>query len=93
MSESGIDTGGMSVNGIGYCIRPGAPVPPTLLVVEMVDSALLLQGWRAGPSAYLCPADTGPLRVALEAAFGSDPVKAARSRESMACPGRLHWNG
>lgn len=98
MSGSDIDTGdmnvgGMNVGGIGYCIRPGAPVPPTLLVAEMGDGALLLQGWRAGPSAYVCPADTGPLRVALEVAFGSHPVTASHSRAPVACPGRRYWNG
>ncbi|MGH4024162.1 MAG: hypothetical protein ACRDRV_06205 [Pseudonocardiaceae bacterium] len=60
--------------GIGYCIRPGAAVPATVLVVDMGDGALLLQGWRMGPSAYVCPTDTGPLRSALAAAFGSTPT-------------------
>lgn len=55
-------------------IRPGTPVPVTLLVADMGDGALLLQGWRTGPSAYLTPDDALPVRQALAAAFGSDPL-------------------
>ena len=72
MAEPDIHHDGLS-GGIGYCVRPGAAVPATVLVVDMGDGALLLQGWRTGPSAYVCAADTGPLRRALAAAFGSGP--------------------
>jgi hypothetical protein len=63
-----------------------AAVPRTVLVDEMGDDALLLQGWRAGPSARVCAADAGPLREALTAAFGSDLVSAGRSGAVQAQP-------
>ena len=56
--------------GLGRSIRPGAPVPPTVLVADMGGGTLLLQGWRDGPAAYVCAADAGPLRHALAVAFG-----------------------
>ena len=37
------------------------------------------EGWRVGPSTYVCTADAGPLREAPAAAFGSDLVSASRS--------------
>jgi hypothetical protein len=55
-----------------------AAVPPTVLVAEMGDD-VLLQGWRAGPSAHVCAADAGPLREALATAFRSDLLSAGRS--------------
>ncbi|MGH3905589.1 MAG: hypothetical protein ACRDTE_15605 [Pseudonocardiaceae bacterium] len=58
--------------GIGCSIRPGSPVPATVLVVVMGSGALLLQGWRAGPAAYLTAQDAAPVHYALAAAFGSD---------------------
>lgn len=57
--------------GVERSIRSGARVPDTLLVAEMRDGALLLQGWRDGPAAYVIPEDAGPLRQALAAAFGT----------------------
>ncbi|MGH3770826.1 MAG: hypothetical protein ACRDRW_05430 [Pseudonocardiaceae bacterium] len=77
MSKPHADTGDVGGDGIGYCIRPGTAVPPTVLVADMGDGALFLQGWRAGPSAYVCAADATPLREALAAAFGSDPLLCA----------------
>lgn len=56
--------------GLERSIRPGAPVPSTLLVAEMRDGAMFLQGWRGGPAAYVIGSDAGPLRQALAAAFG-----------------------
>ncbi|MGH3978287.1 MAG: hypothetical protein ACRDRZ_04690 [Pseudonocardiaceae bacterium] len=69
------DGGGQPVQrGIGRSIRPGVPVPATVLVADMGDGALLCQGWRHGPSAYVCAEDAGRLRQALEAVFGSHGV-------------------
>ncbi|MGH3922979.1 MAG: hypothetical protein ACRDTT_08945, partial [Pseudonocardiaceae bacterium] len=34
----------------GRSIRSGTAVPPTVLVAEMGDGSLFLQGWRNGPS-------------------------------------------
>ncbi|MGH3828451.1 MAG: hypothetical protein ACRDQX_14970 [Pseudonocardiaceae bacterium] len=76
MSEPPADTTGVGGDGIGYCIRPGTAVPPTVLVANMDGGALFLQGWRVGPSAYVCAADSAPLREALAAAFGSGPPRA-----------------
>lgn len=72
MSEPDAEVNPVRKDGIGYCIRPGSDVPPTVLIAEMSDGSLLLQGWRVGPNAYVCRADAGPLREALAAAFGSD---------------------
>lgn len=56
---------------IARSLRPRTAVPPTLLIADMGDGSVLLQGWREGPSAYLCPADAAPLKRELAAAFGS----------------------
>jgi len=56
--------------GVRRSIRPGTPVPATLLVAEMSDGSLVLYGWGDGPSAYLMVEDAGPLRRELAAAFG-----------------------
>ena len=74
MRKSEIDTAVESQSGIGYCIRPGVAVPPTVLVADMGNGAMLLHGWRFGPSAYVCAPDAAPLREALAAGFGSDLV-------------------
>ncbi|MGH3794594.1 MAG: hypothetical protein ACRDSP_06860 [Pseudonocardiaceae bacterium] len=61
---------------VSRSIRPEVPAPTTVLIVEMGSGALLLQGWRDGPSAYVSAEDAGPLRQALAAAYGSEhPVR------------------
>ncbi|MGH4022285.1 MAG: hypothetical protein ACRDT0_24230 [Pseudonocardiaceae bacterium] len=66
--------------GIERSIRPGVACSATVLVADMGDGALLLQGWRAGPSAYLIAEDAVPLRQVLETAFGSElPVSTGRT--------------
>ena len=67
--------------GIERSIRPGVARPATVLVADMGGGALLLQGWRAGPSAYLTAEDAVPLRQVLETAFGSELV----TTETTAC--------
>ncbi len=59
--------------GIGHSIRPGVPVPATVLVCQMGDGALFLHGWRDEPSAYVCADDAALRRQELAAAFGSAP--------------------
>lgn len=62
--------------GIERSIRPGSPVPPTVLVAEMGDGALLLQGWRIGPSAI------SPLKTRCRCAKHESPHSAATRQES-----------
>lgn len=68
--ESHIGEADNGKSGFGKSIRPGVPVPATVLVADMGDGALLLQGWRHGPAAYVSVADAVSLRQALAAAFG-----------------------
>jgi hypothetical protein len=56
--------------GIEHSIRPDTAVPPTVLIADMCDGSLFLQGWREGPNAYLTSSDDIPLRREL-AAFGT----------------------
>ncbi len=65
----GDDSGEQTAVGIGRTIRPGTAVPSTVLMSDMGDGSLLLEGWWEGPSAYLGPADAVPLRRELAAAF------------------------
>jgi hypothetical protein len=62
-------TGRSARLGIGRSLRPGTGVPLRVLVADMGDGSLFLQGWRDGPSAHLSPADAVPLRRELAAAF------------------------
>lgn len=49
-TDGPFDGGNGVGGGLGYSIRPGLPVPETVLVVEMGNGALLLHGWRDGPT-------------------------------------------
>lgn len=64
------DDGPPESKGIRHSIRPGVAAPETVLVVDMGDGALFLQGWRHGPTAYVCAEDAKPLRRMLAVAFG-----------------------
>lgn len=59
-------------HSLNRSIRPGVPVPATVLIVEMTGGSLLLRGWRHGPSAYVSADDAAPLRRALATAYGSE---------------------
>jgi hypothetical protein len=65
----GVDSGEQTAMGIGRTIRPGTAVPSTVLVSDMGNGSLLLEGWREGPSAHLGPADAVPLRREPAAVF------------------------
>ncbi|MGH3510865.1 MAG: hypothetical protein ACRDQI_06110 [Pseudonocardiaceae bacterium] len=52
-------------------IQPTAAMPPTVLVTEMDNGAVILQGRPDGPRVYLSRADAVPLKRELAAAFGS----------------------
>lgn len=47
-------------------------MPSTVLVADMGNGSVYLQGWRAGPSAYLVAEDAVALRRELGRAFGGD---------------------
>lgn len=53
----------------GCSIRPGIAVPHTVLLTELDNGSLILQGRPSGPRAYLSPAKAIPLRRELAAAF------------------------
>lgn len=59
-------------HGIVRSVRPGVPMPATVLVCQMGDGALFLHGRRDGPNAYVCADDVALLQE-LAAAFGSAP--------------------
>lgn len=67
-------------HGIKRSIRPGTVAPPTVLVADMGDGSLLLEGWPDGPSAYLSPSDALPLRRELTRAFGSAVLRPSGER-------------
>ncbi len=50
---------------------PRIAMPPTLLVTELHNGALIIQGRPGGPRVYLSRVDSMPLRRELAAAFGS----------------------
>lgn len=72
--HSGDDSSEQTFSRNVRSIRPGTAVPSTVLVSDMGDGSLLLEGWRDGPSAYLSPADAMPFRRQLAAAFRSPDV-------------------
>jgi hypothetical protein len=57
--------------GTGRSIRPRPVVPFTVLVADLCDGGLFLQGWLDSASAGLHPPDTVPLTQALAPASGS----------------------
>lgn len=83
--ENGRDGGGsveqlqsqQQPSGTGRSIRPGITVPPTVLVTGLDNGTLILQGRPDGPRVWLEPADAGPLRRVLAAAFGCTELAAA----------------
>ncbi len=54
-----------------HSIQHAAAMPPTVLVTEMDNGALILQGRPDGPRVHLSRADALPLRRELAAALGS----------------------
>jgi hypothetical protein len=61
--------------------RPGVPIPPTVLVTEMDNGTLVLQGRPDGPRVHLSPKDAVPLRRELAAAFVLGDVGCAVDQE------------
>lgn len=56
--------------GIRIGIRPKMPMLPTVLVTELDNGTLIVQGRPDGPRAYLSPAEAVSLRPELARAFG-----------------------
>jgi hypothetical protein len=56
---------------VGGDIQSSTVVPPTVLVTEMNNGALILQGRPDGPRVYLTPGQAVGLRGELATAFGS----------------------
>lgn len=54
---------------IRISIRPKMAVPPTVLVTELDNGTLILQGRPDGPRVWLEPDDAAPLKRELAAAF------------------------
>jgi hypothetical protein len=52
-------------------IRPRTAALPTVLVADMDDGSLFLQGWQDGATACLSPADATPLRRELTMALAA----------------------
>ncbi|MGH3899627.1 MAG: hypothetical protein ACRDTA_15570 [Pseudonocardiaceae bacterium] len=67
--------------GIIRSIRPGTALPTTVLLTDMGDGALFLQGWRDGPSAYLSPSDAVPLRRQWAGDFGSTELTPSNGQD------------
>lgn len=59
-------------SGIDHSINPGVLCPDNVLVVVMSDGSYLLVGYpQNGPAAFVTRDDAGPLRQALQGAFGN----------------------
>jgi hypothetical protein len=54
-----------------HSIRSGTPMPPTVLVTELDDGTLILQGRPDGPRVLLSPDEAVTLKRELVAAFVS----------------------
>jgi hypothetical protein len=53
------------------CLGEGHSMPPTVVVTELDNGTLILQGRPDGPRMSLKPDEAVPLRLALAMAFGS----------------------
>ena len=92
----GNDTGNgqKELPDIGHSIRPGVPVPETVLVAVMSDGSYRLVGYpQSEPAAFVVRDDAGSLRQALRAAFGRSTggragrrARASRSRQGVRSP-------
>ena len=65
-------------------IRPYVTVPPTVLVTELDNGTLILQGRPDGPRVWLSPNEAVPLKRELEAAFGRTKLGAAGDDQTSA---------
>jgi hypothetical protein len=72
VGEAGVE--GQQIRHGNRSIGPGVPRPSTVLVTEMGTGAFLVQGYPTGAAAYVSAAEGGPLREALDAAFGDGGV-------------------
>lgn len=63
--------------GIRRDVRLGTAMPPTVLVTQLDNGVLVLQGRPDGPRVRLTPADALPLRRELAVAFERMELAAA----------------
>ena len=63
------DGRGELLHATKYSIQSGLTVPPTVLVTELDNGTLVLQGRPDGPRVWLEPANAESLRRELAAAF------------------------
>jgi hypothetical protein len=63
--------------GIGRSLRPGTATPPTVLLTELDNGVLVIQGRPDGPRVYLSAADVLPLKRELAVAFERIELTAA----------------
>jgi hypothetical protein len=57
-------------------IRPGTTMPSTVLITELDNGTLILQGRPDGPRVWLSPDEAVPLKRELVAAFGRTALTA-----------------
>lgn len=77
-AHQGHDNGqGDQQPGTEHGIRPYMTVPPTILVTELDNGTLILQGRPDGPRVWLNPDEAVPLKRELVAAFGRTELTAA----------------
>jgi hypothetical protein len=65
---------------IRISIRPKMAVPPTVLVTELENGTLILQGRPDGPRLSLKPDEAVPLRRALARAFGGSDLASSNGQ-------------
>jgi hypothetical protein len=65
-------------------IPPGMLMPPTVLVTELDNGALIVQGRPDGPRVWLEPDEAAPLKRELAAAFDRFELAAAGSDQGEA---------
>lgn len=77
----GNDQADRSPRGTGLSIRPATTVPPTVLMTELDNGTLILQGRPDGPRVWLEPAEARPLRYELVRAFNGSAAFTTRNDE------------
>jgi hypothetical protein len=69
--------GDQQSGAIEQITRPSATTPPTVLITELDNGTLILQGRPDGPRVWLNPDEAVPLKRELAAAFGRNELAVA----------------